>query len=55
MMMIIIVLVCGEKNLSSWKLDWCSENSKEESILKWINEDSILKCYEVLSDEDIVL
>ncbi|GBM21264.1 hypothetical protein AVEN_83250-1 [Araneus ventricosus] len=32
----------------------CSENVDEEAVEQWINEDSILECCEVLSDDDIV-
>ncbi|GBL82301.1 Tigger transposable element-derived protein 2 [Araneus ventricosus] len=32
----------------------CSENVDEEAVEQWINEDSTLKCCEVLSDNDIV-
>ncbi|GBN25151.1 hypothetical protein AVEN_65060-1 [Araneus ventricosus] len=31
-----------------------SENVDEEAVEQWINEDSTLKCCEVLSDDDIV-
>ncbi|GBM52369.1 hypothetical protein AVEN_160094-1 [Araneus ventricosus] len=31
----------------------CSENVDKEAAGKWINEDSTLECYEVLSDDDI--
>ncbi|GBM52772.1 hypothetical protein AVEN_78393-1, partial [Araneus ventricosus] len=31
----------------------CSENVDEEAVEQWINEDSILECCEVLSDDDI--
>ncbi|GBN02631.1 hypothetical protein AVEN_235076-1 [Araneus ventricosus] len=32
----------------------CSENVVEEVVVRWINEDSTLECWEVLSDDDIV-
>ncbi|GBN15311.1 hypothetical protein AVEN_61769-1 [Araneus ventricosus] len=32
----------------------CSENVDEEAVEQWINEDSILECCEVLSEDDIL-
>ncbi|GBM90603.1 hypothetical protein AVEN_264673-1 [Araneus ventricosus] len=32
----------------------CSENVDEEAVGQWINKDSTLECFEVLSDDDIV-
>ncbi|GBN53793.1 hypothetical protein AVEN_274204-1 [Araneus ventricosus] len=32
----------------------CSENVDEEAVEQWINEDSTLECFKVLSGDDIV-
>ncbi|GBN05047.1 hypothetical protein AVEN_250570-1, partial [Araneus ventricosus] len=44
-----------QPTLSSARLQLdCYENVDEEAVEQWINEDSTLKCCEVLSDDDIV-
>lgn len=32
----------------------CFEKAKKETVQQWINENLKLKCYEILSDDDIV-